>query len=76
MPGRPTKAPRSGRAASPILYGREDDIALIEGLIDRVRDGGAAGSSAANPESENRRCWRSHRISRVPAACACCGCAA
>ncbi len=49
MPGRPTKAPRSGRAASPILYGREDDIALIEGLIDRVRDGGAARIVSGEP---------------------------
>ncbi|MEJ0028794.1 MAG: AAA family ATPase [Rhizomicrobium sp.] len=40
MPGRPAKAPRSGR--TPILYGREGDIAVIEGLLDRVRDGGGA----------------------------------
>jgi tetratricopeptide (TPR) repeat protein len=44
----PGKAPRSGRRtnnmrhASPRLYGREHDIAIIEGLIDRVRDGGSA----------------------------------
>ncbi len=30
------------RAASAVLYGREDDIALIDGLIDRIHDGGAA----------------------------------
>ncbi|UFX47566.1 AAA family ATPase [Bradyrhizobium sp. 41S5] len=52
MTRRPIKAPRSerrqqdsgnrGRAASPVLYGREDDIAIIDGLLDRVRDGGAA----------------------------------
>ncbi|MET4519787.1 AAA family ATPase [Bradyrhizobium sp. I1.7.5] len=52
MTGRPIKAPRStrrqqadgnrGRTASPVLYGREDDIALIDALIERVRDGGAA----------------------------------
>ncbi len=42
MPGRPTKALERGGAASPILYGREADIALIEGLLDRVHDGGTA----------------------------------
>ena len=31
-----------GRAASPIVCGREEEIALIDGLIDRVRDGGTA----------------------------------
>ena len=30
------------RTPSPVLYGREDDVARIRGLIDRVRDGGAA----------------------------------
>ena len=29
-------------AASPVLYGREDDVALIDRLLDRVCDGGAA----------------------------------
>ncbi len=49
----PITAPRSKRrqqdsdararaAWSPVLYGREDDIAVVDGLLDRVRDGGAA----------------------------------
>jgi hypothetical protein len=29
-------------ATSAVFYGRDDDIVLIDGLIDRVRDGGAA----------------------------------
>jgi DNA-binding CsgD family transcriptional regulator len=48
MPRR--KAPLSGpletrnqvRTPSSVLYGREDDVACIQGLIDRVREGGAA----------------------------------
>jgi DNA-binding CsgD family transcriptional regulator len=52
MARRPVQAPRSGpqqrengdrlHAASPVLYGRDDDITLINGLIDRVRDAGSA----------------------------------
>ncbi|WP_454624193.1 ATP-binding protein [Bradyrhizobium cenepequi] len=52
MTGSRTTAPRSKRrlqndgggqrAAAPTLYGREDDIGLIDGLIDRVRGSGAA----------------------------------
>lgn len=50
MAGRPTKALRLERwededqahAASTVLYGREADIALVEGLLDRVHCGGAA----------------------------------
>ena len=33
---------KRGRTASPAICGREDDIAFINGLIDRVRDGGTA----------------------------------
>ena len=46
MSGRPAKEPRSDRGevrpASPILYGRDADIAVIVRLLDRIRDGGAA----------------------------------
>ncbi|HEY0107808.1 MAG TPA: AAA family ATPase [Rhizomicrobium sp.] len=57
MTRRPTKAPQSGRrrnagqvrAASPVLYGREDDIALVERLIDAVRQSGAALTISGEP---------------------------
>src|SRR5579862_2124516 len=50
MTRRRTKAPRAGRrkcgdrprAASPFLYWRDDDIALVGGLIDGIRGGGGA----------------------------------
>ncbi|MEJ0028795.1 MAG: AAA family ATPase [Rhizomicrobium sp.] len=57
MAGRATKAPQSGRRRnaepmrlpSPVLYGREDEIALIEDLIDGVRRNGAALTISGEP---------------------------
>ena len=78
MPRRPAQTPRSGRggvrAASPILYGREDDIAAIARLIDRVRDGGAAliisgepgiGKSALLELARDRALDRGMRVFRL-----------
>ncbi len=57
MTRRRAKGPRSGRrqsqygvrVGSPLLYGREEDIALIEGLLSGVRVGGAALVISGDP---------------------------
>ncbi|HEY0107807.1 MAG TPA: AAA family ATPase [Rhizomicrobium sp.] len=62
------------RIASPVLYGREGDMALIEGLIDRVRDGGSAlvisgepgiGKSSLLEAAQDRAHARGLRVLRL-----------
>jgi hypothetical protein len=56
------------RIASTVLYGREGDIALIDGLLNHIRDGRSALVISGEPGIGNRHCLMLLTTSHMTAA--------